>query len=405
MKKRLCLLLCITIILSMSGCWSRKEPKTLAIVNSALYEYKSNEGYQITTEVLNAAAMGGAVSSGGSGKNPSVTIISDGKTVPEAIRNASENLEGTLFGGHNKARFFTESMAQKNLTPVMDYLLRDYLTDENPFMVVIKGGEDPQKLYSCTLGLSDTVGDYIEHLSKSQPNEIATSVFVDMLKLVKDYYDEGAQPVTGLVEIVEHEAEASAATANDAGSAQSSSEKKYKIKYEGLAAFKDNILVGYLDGEETRAYNFVTNNIKSDVISIPSGDDFTVFRVSGAKANAEMTEEDGNITIHVKVKVDLALVQEGVAMDVSQADPLKALEEIFNKQLSERIAATIQKVQTEFQSDIFGLGKAMHAQHPEKWKEIKDDWDDYFSKAAVAVTVESNIARSGQMKEPIMMED
>jgi hypothetical protein len=47
----------------------------------------------------------------------------------------------------------------------------------------------------------------------------------------------------------------------------------------------------------------------------------------------------------------------------------------------------------------------VHDQHPEKWREIKDNWDDYFSKAPVSITVESTVDRSGQIKEPFEMED
>ena len=406
MKKGLCFMLCIAVMLSSSGCWSRREPKTLAIVESAIYDYKSDVGYQITTEILNPAALGGIQGSGG-GKSPNITTISEGASAPEAIRNASTSMERSLFGGHNKVRFFSERLAQKDIAPVLDYLLRDYLTDENPFMVVIKG-EDPQQIYSCMLGLSDTVGGYIHELSKEQPGELSNSVFVSTLDFVKDYYDDGIQPVMGVVEMVECESK-SANTADSgsgsSGGTTSDSETKYKIKYEGLAAFKGGTLVGYMDGVEARSYNFITNNMDSAPISIKTEDDFTVFLISGSKAAIEATADGDDITINVKIKVVLALIQEGAAIDISKAESLKEVEDGFNKQLWAEIAAAIQKAQTEFQSDIFGFGKAVHAQHPEKWKEIKDNWDDYFAKATVIVSVESSVDRSGQMKEPFNMED
>jgi hypothetical protein len=154
-------------------------------------------------------------------------------------------------------------------------------------LVVIIKGEKPEMIYSCTLGISDTVGDYMENLSESQPNVISTSVFVSNLDFIKDYYDDGIQPVAGLAEIVECDEKPSTNEASEQGSqtSQSSSDKTYKINYEGLAAFKGGQLVGYMNGTETRAYNFITNNIETAPVSIPSGDDFTVALVKGSNAD------------------------------------------------------------------------------------------------------------------------
>lgn len=406
MKKGLCLILCTAMILAVSGCWSRKEPKTMAIVNSVIYDYIAGEGYRVTTEVMNPAALGGGDKGGGSGKSPNITTISVGPSVPEGIRNASKSLDQALFGGHNKVRFLSERFARKDMTSLMDYILRDHLTDENPLVVIIKG-EKPEMIYSCTLGISDTVGDYMENLSESQPNVISTSVFVSNLDFIKDYYDDGIQPVAGLAEIVECDEKPSTNEASEQGSqtSQSSSDKTNKINYEGLAAFKGGQLVGYMNGTETRAYNFITNNIETAPVSIPSGDDFTVALVKGSNADIQTTVEGDQIKINVQIKAGLSIVQEGATIDVSQMEPLKAVEDGFNKLLITEIAAAIQKAQTEFRSDIFGFGKAVHDQHPEKWREIKDNWDDYFSKATVSITVESTVDRSGQIKEPFEMED
>lgn len=407
MKKILCFILCTAMILTLPGCWSRREPKTLAIVNSALFDYKEGEGYQVITELINPSAMGGAASGGGNGKSANVTAISVGPSIPEAIRNASESLERTIFGGNNAVRFFSERFAKRDMAPLLDYLLRDFLTDENPLMVVIKG-DDPQKVYSCKLGLSSTVGSYIDSLSQTQPNVLATSVFVDTLDFIKDYYDEGIQPVAGVAQLVECGAKGSGnqGSTQEGQGSQDGSEKEYRILYEGLAAFKDNKLIGYLNALEARAYNLVKNNISSTTISIPSGDNVTVAGIKNSKAEIKTTTEGDPFTINVKIIVRFSIIQESGSIDISKPEPLKAVEESLNKQLTTEIEATVRKVQTEFQSDIFGFGKAVHAQHPEKWREIKDRWDDdYFSKAAVNISVESSANRTGQIKQPFSMED
>ena len=403
MKKGLCVILCMIISISVSGCWSRKEPKSLAIVNSVIYDIKDDGSYQVISEIMNPSAQGG-VKEGGSGKSPNITAISEGKSVPEAIRNASVSLEKAIFGGHNKVRFFSERFARKDMVSIMDYLLRDHLTDENPLMVVIKN-KDPKQVYSCMLGLSDTVGDYMDNLSKSQPKIICKSVFIKTLDFIKDYYDEGKQPVAGVAELVECEAKPSNGAGANAQGSQNSLDKQYRINYEGLAAFKDNKLVGYMDGVEARAYNLITNNVDTAIVSIPLDNDMAVVLVNQSKAGIKTAVEDDQISITVKIKINMSIVQESGDIDISKIEPLKTVEDSFNKQIEEEITESIKKAQTEFQSDIFGFGKAVHTQHPEIWKEIKESWDDYFNEAAINVTVESSAFRSGEIKQPFRLED
>lgn len=407
-KRGLCIILCVILSISLSGCWSRKEPKTLALVNSAIYDLGDNGGYQVTIEVINPAAQGSA-KEGGSGKSPNITATSSGISLPEAIRNVAESLERIVFGGHNKVRFFSERFAQKNMSSIMDYLLRDHLTDENPLMVIIRH-DDPEQVYSCMLGLSETVGDYLDSMSETQPDTTSKSVFVKTLDFIKDYYDEGKQPVAGVVELVECESKPSNNASTDSSNAQGSqnsqgsSDKKYRIVYKGLAAFKDDKLVGYMDEIEARAYNFITGNIGRAVISIVSENSETVVIVQDSKAEIKTEIKDDQITVNVKIETQMSIIQENGTIDISKMEPLKSVEAAVNRQLAEEITAAIQKAQTEFQSDIFGFGQSVHKQHPEKWNEIKENWDDYFAKAAINVSVESTVDRSGEIKQPFKLE-
>lgn len=404
MKKGLCMILGVMLCVLLSGCWSRKEPKTLALVNSVIYDLSDTGGYRVTIEVINPSAQGSGRDSG-SGKSPNITAISEGNSFPEAIRNISESLDRTIFGGHNKVRFFSERLAQKDIISVMDYLLRDHLTDENPLMVVIRH-DDPGQVYSCIIGLSELVGDYLESISKAQPDTTSKSVFVKSLHFIKDYYEEGKQPVTGVLELAECESKPSQNTVTDTKNQQDSqsSDKEYRIVYKGLAAFKDEKLVGYMDEIETRAYNFITNNIKRAVISIESESNETVVIVYNPKAEIKTEIENDQVTADIKIKTRMSIIQENSAIDISKMEPLKTVEAAFNKQMAEELTAAIQKAQTDFQSDIFGFGIAVHKQHPKTWKKIKENWDDYFSKAMINVSVESAVDRSGEMKQPFRME-
>ncbi len=88
MKKGICVILCVAALLSLPGCWSRREPKTLALVNSVIYDLDDSGGYEVTVEIINPSAESG-IRDSGSGKNPNITVTSRGESLPEAIRNSA----------------------------------------------------------------------------------------------------------------------------------------------------------------------------------------------------------------------------------------------------------------------------------------------------------------------------
>lgn len=408
MKKGFYFALCMMLCVTLSGCWSRYEPKTLALINSAIYDLSDTGGYQVTIEAINPAAQGGSTNGGG-GKNPTIIAFGQGSSIPEAIRNISESLERTVFAGHVQVRFFSERFVQKDIDSAMDYIMRDYLTDANALIVVIQN-EDSKQIYSCMLGLSEHVGDYITAISDTQPGITSKSVFVKTLDFVKDYYKEGKQPVAGVVRLVENEANPSqnagtgSSSSQDSKSQQGGSDKNYRIIYGGLAAFKDGKLAGYMNEVEARAYNFITNNLDRAIITIGAEDSQTAVIVHNSKAEVKTKIENGQVTVNVKIKTYMDIVQENSPLDINKSEVLKKIEADFNKQMVGEIAAAIKKAQTEFESDIFGFGVSMHKQHPQEWKAIKGNWDDYFANAVINISVESTIDRQGESKQPFRWE-
>lgn len=414
MKKRLLLLLSILITMVASGCWSEDEPKTLAIINSIIYDIKDEGQYRVTAEIMNPAGATGAQQNGASQESPTITIVGEGDSLREALANLSQSIEKSIFGAHNKARFFTEHIARQGMLPFLDFFAREHLTDETPLMIVLKD-ELPENIYFSVMGLSDMAGDYFDDLSKHQLEQTSKSVFITALDFIKDYYTEGKQPVMGVAELVEQKPKPPSGGQNPQGSQNGQSNQgsgengddssKQLILYEGLAAFKDDKLAGYMDGIEARAYNMITGKFQTSYITIPSGEGQTVLKINGSSADIQTQVEGGQVSVLVNIKVDLDVVETSGGLDVSKIDPLKTIQDGFNRKMQGEAKAAVSKAQHEFQSDIFGFGQYVHSQHPDKWRELKNSWDDHFAKAAVEITVESSVTRSGEIKEPFDMGD
>ena len=403
MKKRLCVILLILMLLTCTGCWDRVEPQKLAEVNSALYDIRDNGQYRVVYEIVNPTSSGGTGGGGGGGneKSPYTIASGEGDSFREAIGSIMRSTEKNIFGGHNKVRLFTERFAQKEMLSMLEFVARARFMDETSLMIVIKDAV-PEDIHFSAVGLSDLMGDYLEDLANEHMRRTSKSVSVTTLDFIKDCYLEGKQPVMGVAELAEGGNKSSGNTVSGGGG---DDDAPQIILYEGLAAFKDNRLVGYMNGIEARAYNIVVNTVNASHISVPSGDRQTVMKIDSSKADLKTFLEDDRIIVRVNIKAKLHVVEESGNLDVSKAEPLKTVEARFNELMQSEVEAAIRKAQTEFRSDIFGFGRQVNIQHPDRWPEFKENWDDHFADATVEVTVESSVTRTGQIKEPLALED
>ncbi len=396
-KKTLILAMCIAV-LTAAGCWNKLEPKELAAIHSIIYDIDDNGEFILTAEILDHAGTAGG--NGGGEIAPNLIAEGKGKSAREALADISKSVEKEVFAGHNKVRLFTERLAKSEAVNILDFLLRSHLTDEESIIIVIKG-ETPEEIFYCSTGLSDLVGDYFELLSTTQRNHTSKAVFVTTLDFLKDHLCAGKQPVAGVAEITEKPKgpPQSDTKGQQEGGSQQGTEKKI-ILYEGLAAFKDDKLAGFFNGDEARAYNILTNDLGVSVVSIPSKDGLTGYKICTSKSDVKASVNGDTISFIVNIKMTTDIVEESGNIDVSKAQWLKILEKDFDERMQRQISDAIKKAQQEFASDIFGFGSALHMQLPDKWRELKDNWDEHFAKAAVYVTVESTITRTGQIKGP-----
>jgi spore germination protein KC len=409
LKKYILLLICVLTLL-LSGCWSSKEPKDLTYANSSFYDVEPDGTYVSITEFINPHGLGGAGIFGGAGadKNPYITVRGTGESIRESIVDEAKVREVPGFGTHNKVRLLSERFARMpgNVAALLDMAGREQQLDEKPLLAVIRG-DQPEKVYECTLGTSSLVGDYLYKQAKDQPKDIPMGVFVSTLEFIRDYFTEGKEPVMGLINIIETDEIVSGNNkAAQIGTSESGPKLHYAIDYEGVAVFKDTVLVGFLDGEGAEAYNFIENKIESAYISVKAGDrDIGVIHIAKPKADIKVSVSGGKAVVDINIKAAGTIVTVNGAVDVTKPEGIKAFQDGLSSKVQELILTQVKKVQAEFISDIFGFGQYLHIQHHKDWNEVKDDWNDvYFASAEVNVKVKCDIAQTGHLEKPIVME-
>jgi spore germination protein KC len=307
----------------------------------------------------------------------------------------STHLDKFLFAGHNKARFFTQRFAKKGMYVVVDFIERDYFTDEKSFMVIIKN-EDPRIIYNVKTGMSDIVGDYIHNLNENQNRMFSQGVFVPMLEFTKDLLRGDKEPVAGVVEAVPCED----VPAHQPPTAEST-DSTMRLNYEGLAAFKGDKLVGFLDAEGARVYNFLLNKVKAAYLSVEAEGSKITANIDKSKASIKARQAGDNYEFDVNVDLKIIINTIDGVVDILKPENEKLVKEAFESEIKERIEKVLLKIQTELNSDIIGFGAVIHKQYPKEWKNIKDKWGDMFSGCAFKVKINADIKSPGGSKKTI----
>lgn len=296
----------------------------------------------------------------------------------------------------------------------MDFLQRDHECRETAYLLVSKGSK-AYEVMGISSGAEDLQGIYIGDMMKNSKNT-SKAIAVNISEYFRNYYDAGIQPVLGIVEKKEKKHEKDMELKN---------KDKYEISVEGSAMFNREKLVGYLNGEETRGYNFVRDKVDNatiefstvsldiDSISVPTPKaggtidnkdsqikEYTVVEIIKSKTKNEVEIQDGKIVLKTNVKIRGTIGEELGNIDTSQEKVADAIEEACSKEIKRQIEKAILKAQKEYKVDIFGYGTLFHIKYPKEWEKIKDNWNDMFSEAEFKVDVNTEIIRTGLVNTP-----
>lgn len=389
MKRKSSLFIMIFLLLNvLSGCWNRRELNELAITVAFAIDH-ANDQYIITTQVVNPAEV--AAKQGG-GQRTAVTIYQEkGDTVFEAIRRLTSVTPRKLYFPHIRILVLSEEVAKKGIGDVIDFLSRDHELRSDFYVVIAKDAKAEDVLKVLT-HLEDIPANKLFTSLETSEKAWAPSMAVTLDELTADIVAEGKEAqLTGLqikggipkAEKSEHVQEI---------------ETDVDLKYTGMAVFKDDKLIGWLNEADSKTINYVQGNVKSTigVVSCPEEKGKVAIEVIRTKADLKAKVENGlpKGTIEIKIEGNVGDVQ-CRKLDLSKTKTIDDLEKESERRSKEMFESTIAKVQEEFKVDVFGFGEAIHRSNPDYWKKVKKEWNEKFADMAIEVKTDVKIRRVG----------
>ena len=69
--------------------------------------------------------------------------------------------------------------------------------------------------------------------------------------------------------------------------------------------------------------------------------------------------------------------------------------------MDESLKTVVKRVQTEFGVDVFGFGLYIYKHKHKMWKDVKENWNDYFKEIELDATSTIKIRQSGLTRNTI----
>lgn len=175
-----------------------------------------------------------------------------------------------------------------------------------------------------------------------------------------------------------------------------------KIEIIGTAVFKDDRLVGFLNGKETRYYQMVTGGFGRGNFTFPDPDPveggsniINLEIMKGRSPEIKVDPDQEKINVRLFLEGEILSIQSGE--NYEQGTLKKQLEDYVSNHITQEVMRLIRKTQDEYRSDIFGFGEFTRIDLL-TWQ----DWVDYewlrkYPRYEVSVETVFKVRRSGMM--------
>lgn len=393
--KRLLFILIILSTIFLTGCWSSHEVNTLAITVCIGID-KTENGYLVTEQVLNPRAI---ASKKATAESPVVIYTAEGNDLAEIVRRFTTQSSRILYNADLRMVVIGEDVAKDGIQNILDYFLRNYEYRTEFYFVIAKNSTANEVLGILTP--IESVPGFSMYISlKMSEEKWAAMKSIRIIELVNTIIADGDNPVLTGIEISQDEI-----SPKSTDILKQSGEYK-KLKYTGLGAFNKDKIVGWLDEDESKGYNYITDNVKNTIEYADYDSKVKItYEIINAKSKTKVYFLENKPAIEVKIKTKCNIVIVEGEFDVSAEENKQILNKLLASKVKLLCEKALNKAQKELKTDIFGFGEAIHRKYPKTWEKLKDDWNDKFTDLPVNITVEAETNQLGQITKPLFMKE
>ncbi len=380
--KKLLLVLTILANIFLCGCLS-EEINDIGIAVSLAID-KSEVGYLVTYQVMNPKA----ISAKAPNEAPIVLYAENGKDIFQIIRKITQQSPRKVYHSHVRTVIFGEEIAKEGIKDMLDFFVREHEFRTDFYFLVAKGTTAHNILKVITPLETVSQMEVYHAIEKSQKVWAPTKP-IKIFELVNKIMSDGDNPVMTGVEIL---------NPNDKSDSNDNLKlsEPAKLTVTSLAVFKKDKLVGWLTEDESRACNYIAGNAKSTVAYIEYEQNLISFEITKVETKRKVYMLKGKPAINVEINWTHDINATEDDLDFTDEDVIEKVNDMAEEKMTMLYNNVVKRAKEDFGSDIFGFGEDIHRAYPKLWKDIKDDWNNEFTKLPVKFTVRVKLNNLGE---------
>ncbi|MGI6097272.1 MAG: Ger(x)C family spore germination protein [Dethiobacteria bacterium] len=351
---------------------------------------------------MNSGGGRGTTVEGGGKKDNSKVISAIGKSFYDAGNNLTVKSTREINFTHTGITLFSEKLAREGLSPALDFLDRERQFRPISLAFVVDGG-DLRKAMEAEFEMEEYGARGIRRHQQITVERNPVTIITALQEIYNWLSRPGQEIALPRLHLIDLSANGIGDGQDSGGDEELSMESPMQLS--GLAAFKKDRLVGWLNEQEARGYALITNKAKRITYVIesppPFKGNFTV-EVFEIEAKKEAKVVDDQVTIIIKITAAGRIHETTSHEDWLSRD--SQLIDSINKRLAEALRKDVQsaldKAQKKLQTDIFGFGNLIYRTLPREWEALAPQWDELYPVVEVQVDVNAEIRRTGLLRAP-----
>lgn len=347
------------LVLLLTGCSGLPYPREMG--DMALLR---TMGVDLGEEGLSVTVSTGPRAKGLQGEGEAALVLSaQGESLSDAALTLQSLSDSYVFFGYVDQLLLGEELARAGVTQVLDYFARDVelglgaqlwvVRDASAQQAVEAGGDQGVEGRLSTLRLDGEMG--IAALART-----AGEVYTELLEQGSAYLP-ALQPGT---------------------------EEQAVLLEAGYAVLKGDTLAGFLDGDGARGLELLVGRPSSDIIPVELEGETVYVRITGGDTTCRLETEGGQVTgLTVACRVTAQLAEYRTQPNRNQ---LQTVEEELTRVETARLTRALTQLRA-WGADCAGLGVRSALSAPEAWRQVKEDWEDWFARLAPNLEVQVDI--------------
>ncbi|HPD01015.1 MAG TPA: Ger(x)C family spore germination protein, partial [Acetivibrio sp.] len=320
---RLFFIIIVLQSLLFSGCWSSHEVNTLGITVCIGID-KTENGYLVTKQILNPSTI---ASDREMTESPIVVYSVEVSSMAEVNGRLMMKLSRKINNTHLRLVVFGEDVAKEGIENILDYFARNHEFRTDYYFAVARNATAKEILGILT-PIEMVPGVDMYNSLKMSEDEWASIKSIRVIELVNSIMAEGKNPVLTGIKIDRK----NKINANSTEILKLTDEYNL-LELSNMCAFNKDKLVGWLDEDESKGYNYITGNVKrtaenayNDQVKISS-------MIMHVKSNTRVNLSENEPFIEVKIKIEQNIRSIEGNFDISSKENKQVLNEMFESKV------------------------------------------------------------------------